>query len=236
MAKKEQAEPESEPENAAKVEEKRELAALSRRETPLVEEVLLFGRWSWEGLEVHDVGLQRYINLTPRIIPHTGGRHEHKRFWKSQISIVERFVNKILSPGLIGRKVKGRGASNHMGKKAKVLEIVEEAFALVELRTGQNPIQVLINAIENSAPREETTRITLGGISYPQAVDIAPQRRVDLAIKNLVQAAIGSTYNSAKSIEECFADELIAAANNDLTKSKAIARKDEIERIAVSAR
>ncbi|MHA1733009.1 MAG: 30S ribosomal protein S7 [Promethearchaeota archaeon] len=199
-------------------------------------EVLLFNKWSWENIEVSDMGLEMYINLEPKIVPHTGGRHEHKRFWKTNITIVERFVNKILSPGLIGRRIKGRKSSHQSGKKQKVLDIVEKAFTLVELKTGVNPIQVLVDAVVNAAPREETTRITLGGISYQQAVDIAPQRRIDIAVKNIVQAAIRTTYNSVKAIEECYADELIAAGSNNVNQSAALKRKDEIERIAVSAR
>lgn len=199
-------------------------------------EIRLFAKWTWSDVEVRDNSLANYIDLTPRLVPHTGGKHEHKRFWKSNISIVERVANKIMSPGLIGRKIKGRASSNHMGKKQKVLEILENCFTLVELKTGQNPIQVLVDALINCAPREETTRITLGGISYLQAVDIAPQRRVDLAIKNIVQAGIRNTYNNIKTIEECYADEIIAAARDDSNSSAAIKRKDEIERIAVSAR
>ncbi len=200
------------------------------------DEILLFGKWSWEDLEVRDIGLVKYINLEPRMMPHTGGRHEHKRFWKSNLSIVERFVNKMLSPGLIRRRIKGRNSSEHMGKKQKALDILEKAFTLIELRTGRNPIQVLVDSIVNAAPREETTRITLGGISYQQAVDIAPQRRIDLAIKHLIQAAIRATYNSVRTIEECYANELSAAGSDNANASAALKRKDEIERIAVSAR
>ena len=89
--------------------------------------------------------------------------------------------------------------------------------------------------MQNTAPREETTRISLGGISYQQAVDIAPQRRVDLGLKILVQSIVAGCYNNVKTIDEIIAKELILAARND-PNSKAVKRKDEIERVAVSAR
>lgn len=199
-------------------------------------EIKLFNRWSFENLEVNDPSLLKYINLQPIIIPHSGGKHEHKRFWKTErVSIVERFINKMLAPGLIGRRIKGRNSSINSGKKQKALKIVENSFSIIEKTSQKNPIQVLVDAVINSAPREETTRISLGGISYATAVDISPQRRVDLGIKLLVQAAVGSTYNNLKTIDECVASELLLAAQKS-QNSKAVRRRDEIERIAISAR
>jgi small subunit ribosomal protein S7 len=197
---------------------------------------MLFDRWSFEGLKVNDWTLVNYINLKPIIVPHSAGRHEHRRFWKSsKVSIIERFVNRLLAPGFIGSKIKGHKSSYNSGKKMKLLRSIENAFTLIEVNTGSNPIQVLIDAICNSAPREETTRIALGGISYASAVDIAPQRRVDLAIKYLVQAIGGRSHSNERQFALNLAQELIQAAQNS-QESKAVKRKDEIERIAISAR
>ena len=199
-------------------------------------DIKLFNKWSFNNLEVKDWTLENYINLRPVIIPHTAGRHEHKRFWKTtKISIIERFVNRLLAPGFIGSKIKGHKSSYSSGKKSKLLRNLENAFTLLELNSGQNPIQVLIDAICNSAPREETTRIAMGGISYASAVDVSPQRRVDLAIKHLVQAVASSSHSSERSFAENISRELILASQGNI-ESKAIKRKDEIERIAVSAR
>jgi small subunit ribosomal protein S7 len=199
-------------------------------------EIKLFNRWSYEGLTISDPSLESYINLTPVIIPHSGGKHEHKRFWKtSHVSFVERFINKMLAPGLVRRRIKGRGSAWNAGKKQKTLGIIQNAFTIIEQKTGKNPLQVLIDAIINAAPREETTKISLGGISYQTAVDIAPQRRVDLSIRLLVQGAVGQTYNALKTIDECIANEIIYAGQ-DSQNSRAIKRKDEMERIAISAR
>lgn len=199
-------------------------------------EIKLFNRWSYDGLSISDPSLVSYINLTPVIIPHSGGKHEHKRFWKTiHVSFVERFINKMLAPGLVRRRIKGRGSAWNAGKKQKTLGIIQNAFSIIEQKTGENPLQVMINAIINAAPREETTKISLGGISYQTAVDIAPQRRVDLSIRLLVQGAVGLTYNSLKTIDECIANEIIYAARDD-QNSRAIKRKDEMERISISAR
>lgn len=199
-------------------------------------DIKLFNKWSFSDIQVNDATLENYINLKPIIVPHSAGRHEHKRFWKtSKVSIIERFNNRLLSPGFIGSKIKGHKSSYNSGKKSKLLKSLKNAFTLIELLTGENPIQMLIDAIVNAAPREETTKIAMGGISYASAVDIAPQRRVDLAIKYIVQAIGARSHSNEKQFEENLAQELIMAANNS-QDSRAIKRKDEIERIAVSAR
>ncbi|MBN1215055.1 MAG: 30S ribosomal protein S7 [Candidatus Lokiarchaeota archaeon] len=199
-------------------------------------DIKLLDRWSYDDVEIKDWTLERYINLKKIIIPHSCGRHEKKTFWKtSKVSIIERFVNRLLSPGFIATKTKGRKSSYHQGKKSLILKTVMNAFILIELKTGKNPIQVLVDAISNTAPREEITRIAMGGISYSSAVDIAPQRRIDLAIKYLVQAIGTSAHGNIRTFEEAIAQELIQAAKNS-QDSKAVKKKDEIERISLSAR
>ena len=198
--------------------------------------ILLFDRWSFDGIEVKDISLVNYINLRPIIVPHSGGKHQHKKFWKTEhISVIERFINKMMTPGLVKKRIKGRGSSYDMGKKQQFISTIRNSFALIEARSKENPIQVLVKAIQHSAPREETTRISLGGISYQQAVDIAPQRRVDLGLKILVQSIVSSAYNNVKTIDEIVAKELMLAGKND-PNSRAVKRKDEIERVAISAR
>ncbi len=188
-----------------------------------VREIKLFGKWSYDGIVVRDPGLKRYICLKPVFLPHTGGRHARRRFGKAEIPIVERLMNKIMRPG------------KNMGKKHLAYNIVKKTFDLIYLKTGENPIQILVRAVENAAPREETTRIMYGGIVYHVAVDISPLRRIDIALKHLTEGARNKAFNNPMPIEEALAEELIAAANND-PRSYAIQRKEEIERIALSSR
>lgn len=186
-------------------------------------EVKLFGRWGYEKIVVRDPSLKKYISLRPVYVPHTGGRHEHQRFGKANVPIVERLINQLMKHG------------RNTGKKHLAYNIVKRAFELIELKTGENPLQVLVRAIENAGPREETTRIMYGGIVYHVAVDVSPLRRVDLALRFMTDGARESAFRSTKSIAECLAEEIIAAANND-PKSYAISKKEEIERIALSSR
>ncbi len=185
-------------------------------------DIKVFGKWD-TNVEIRDPSLKKYISLIPVYLPHTGGRHEHRRFGKAKVPIVERLINQIMRPG------------RNKGKKMLAYNIVKMAFEIIYARTSQNPIQILVKAIENAAPREEVTRIMYGGIVYYVAVDVAPQRRVDIALRNIVLGAREASFNNPKPIEEALADEIIAAANND-PKSFSIRKKEETERIALSSR
>jgi small subunit ribosomal protein S7 len=196
-----------------------------------------FEKWGIEGVEIRDLGLAKYIQLEPRVGLHQGGKQARKQFGKAEVPIVERLINKIMRSGPGVRKLGGKliRSAGACGKKYKAYNSVKKAFEIIEQRSGKNPIQVLIQALQNSAPREETTRISYGGITYHLAVDSAPQRRLDIALKNIADGAFATSFGSKKSIEECLADELILAANYDM-KSYAVARKEEAERIAKGAR
>jgi small subunit ribosomal protein S7 len=186
-------------------------------------EVKLFEKWSYGGFEVKDLGLQRYISVRPLVVPHTMGRHEHRRFRKANINIVERLVNNLMRPG------------QNAGKKAKVTNIVKQAFEIINVRTGKNPVEILVKAVENSAPCEDTTRISYGGVVYHMSVDISPQRRVDLALRHISEGARKAAINNPRSIEECLADELVLAASRDI-KSYGVSKRYEIERVAQANR
>ena len=188
-----------------------------------IEEIKLFGKWDFKEVEVRDPGLRRYICLRPVYVPHSMGRHEHKRFGKAEVNIVERLVNNLMRPG------------KNAGKKLRAINVVKNAFEIIHLRTGENPIQVLVRAIENSAPCEDTTRISYGGIVYHLAVDISPQRRLDLALRFICEGARQASFGNPKPLEECLAEEIILAANNDV-KSYAVSKRHEMERIALASR
>jgi small subunit ribosomal protein S7 len=192
-------------------------------QTAQPQEIKLFQKWSFKDIKVEDIGLQRYLNLTPMVVPHSMGRHEHQRFRKAKVNIVERLINNLMRPG------------KNAGKKAKVSNIVRETFEIINTRTGRNPIEVLVKAVENASPCEDTTRISYGGVVYHLSVDVAPQRRIDLAIRHIADGARLASANNPRSIQETLADELILASNKDI-KSAGVAKRNEIERVAQSSR
>ena len=181
----------------------------------------LFGEWDIGDIEFSDPSTARYLTVTP--IAHTMGRHANKQFQKSEISLVERLINRLMR------------TQENTGAKQRTTRIVREAFELIESRTDEHPVQVLVRAIEHAAPREETVRLKYGGISVPQAVDVAPQRRVDQALKFIAEGTQKSAYKSPQSAGEALASVLMGAADNDV-QSHAIAQKEERERVAAAAR
>jgi len=72
-------------------------------------------------------------------------------------------------------------------------------------------------------------------VVYHLSVDVAPQRRIDLAVRHITEGARAASVNNPRSIEECLADELVLASNNDI-KSAGISKRHEIERVAQSSR
>lgn len=184
-------------------------------------DALLFGRWEIGEIEYADPSTKRYIVVTP--IAHTMGRHAGKQFQKSEISIVERLINRLMQ------------TEENTGKKQQSLGIVRDAFEIVHDQTEENPIQVLVRAVENAGPREETVRLKYGGISVPKAVDVGPQRRVDQSLKFLAEGAHNASFKTATDASEALAQQLIGAGDYDV-QTYAINQKEEKERVAAAAR
>merc|ERR1711934_1150890 len=103
-------------------------------------------------------------------LPHTQGRYQKKRFRKATCPIVERLTNSLMMHG------------RNNGKKLMAVRIVEHAFEIIHLLTDKNPIQVVVEAIVNSGPREDSCRVGSAGVVRRQSVDISPLRRVNQAI------------------------------------------------------
>ena len=193
----------------------------------------IFNLYDMSEVKVEDEGLKDVINLDARLILKDAGRNVQK-MGKTKINIVERLMNRVATAGHRGKKhkiQKGRAT----GKYSKNMKIVLGALKLIEQRMKKNPVQVLVKAIENSAPRDETTVIEYGGARYPQAVDVSPLRRVNLALRWLVHGASDKAFNKKKNIVEALAEEIILASENN-GESFAMRKKNESEKQADSAR
>ena len=193
--------------------------------------ILLFRKWHLSEIEIKDIGLKTAISLKKTIMPMDFGRSALRRFNKADVNIVERLVNKMMHFGKKNAKNTGRMA----GKKIHVYNIVKTSFEIIHLKTGKNPVEVLVRAIENSAPNEDTTRIVYGGTVYHVSVDVAPIRRVDLALRFIADGGKEATFSNPKPIEEFLSEHLILSANND-PASPSVKRKNELERIAQASR
>ena len=179
-------------------------------------------KYNQDEVMVEDKGLARYINLDTENI-YLGAVFANKMFATSKIPVVERLINNIMR------------TKKYNGKKIKAYKVVRSTFEIIDNRTKKNPLQIFVHAIQNSAPKEEATRLRFGGILVPKAVDTAPQRRLDIALRNICTGAVNASHKNKKRIEYILADEIIKASKNDVS-SFSVGKKNEIERVAKSAR
>ena len=133
-------------------------------------------------------------------LPHTALRYQVKRFRKAQCPIVERLTNSLMRHG------------RNSGKKLLAARIMKHTLEIIHLLTDQNPVQVVVDAIANAGPREDSTRVGSAGVARRQGVDVSPFRRVNQAIYLLTNGAREASFRNVKTIAECLADELINAA------------------------
>ena len=198
----------------------------------------LFNKYDLEGIQIDDLSLRQVISLKATNVPHSFGRHAKKPFGKEKVNVVERLANKLMRGGT-GEKTSGKVIRTHgnmQGKKLHALRIVEDALDIVAKQTNDNPVQVLVKALQNSAPREDVTRVSFGGVSYQVATDVSATRRLDLSLRNITLAAIMGSFNKGRGLETALANEIIATAKGDTQASYAMRKRDEMERMARSAR
>jgi small subunit ribosomal protein S7 len=193
----------------------------------------IFDLYDLSEIEIKDPGLKNVINLKPKLILKSHGRNVQK-FGQTKVNVVERLMNRLATAGHRGKKHKIMlGTST--GKYSKNMKIILETFELIEKRTKKNPVQILIKAIENVAPRDEVTMIEYGGARYPQAVDVSPLRRVNLSLRWIIHGASDKAFNKKKTIIQSLTDEIIMASEQN-GESFAMRKKKESEAQADSAR
>jgi small subunit ribosomal protein S7 len=193
----------------------------------------IFDKYDISEIVVQDQGLKSVINLKPKLILKNQGRNVVK-FGQTKVNIVERLMNKLAVGGHRGKKHKIE-KGNATGKYTKNMGIILDCLEMIEKKTGKNPVQVLVTAIENIAPRDEITVIEYGGARYPQAIDVAPIRRVNLSLKYLIHGAGDKAFGKKKTITQALAEEIMMAADNN-GESFAVRKKKESESQADSAR
>jgi small subunit ribosomal protein S7 len=193
----------------------------------------LFDLFDVSNVMIKDAALRPYINVSAKILVKSHGRNIEK-FGNAKINIVERLANRLGVAGHVGKKHKlitnwSTGKYNkNMGTVLKVMKIIEK-------KTGKNSMQVLIDAVEKGSPRDEITVIEHAGARYPQAVDCSPMRRVNLAVRWMVQGAYGKSFGKKKKIAETLAEEIMAASEGSM-ESSAVKKKTESEAQADSSR
>jgi len=193
----------------------------------------IFDMYDISEINVKDPGLKAVINLNPQLALKSYGRN-YQKFGQVKTNIIERLINRLAVAGHRGKKHKII-LGHSTGKYTKNMNLILDAFKLIEKKTSKNPIKVFVQAIENTSPRDEVTLIEYGGAKYPQAVDVSPLRRVNLSIRWIVQGASDKAFNKKKTIAQGLAEEIVMASDNN-GDSFAIRKRNESEKQADSAR
>ena len=193
----------------------------------------IFDIYETKEVQVTDLGLKRYINLDEKLTLKNQGRNIEK-FGKVKVNVVERLIGLLGVPGHRGKKHKIQTGWSS-GKYNKNAKTVLKTLSIIQKKTNQNPIQVIVKAIENATPRDEVTVIEYGGARYPQAVDVSPLRRLNLALRNIVHGAYDKAFGKKTNIADALANEIVLASQNS-NESFAWSKKNESEKQADSAR
>jgi small subunit ribosomal protein S7 len=112
------------------------------------------------------------------------------------------------------------------GKKSAAEKIIYGAFDIIEKKTGQDPLKVFHEAIENVKPAVEVRSRRVGGATYQVPVEVRASRRQTLAIRWLVDLCRKRSENT---MTERLSGELLDAANN---RGAAVKKREDTHRMA----
>jgi small subunit ribosomal protein S7 len=112
------------------------------------------------------------------------------------------------------------------GKKSVAEQIIYGALGIMEKKTGQNPLKIFHDAIDNVKPAVEVRSRRVGGATYQVPVEVRAERRQALAIRWIVEMARGRSENT---MMERLSAELLDAANN---RGAAVKKREDTHRMA----
>ena len=112
------------------------------------------------------------------------------------------------------------------GKKSVAEQIVYRAMEVISQKSGKDPIEVFMTALNNARPMVEVKSRRVGGANYQVPVEVRASRRTALAMRWLREAA---RKRGEKSMELRLAGELIDASEG---RGGAIKKREEVHRMA----
>ena len=116
------------------------------------------------------------------------------------------------------------------GKKTKAQEIVYNAMKIIAERTKEDPLKLLMKAVETVKPKLETKSRRVGGATYQVPVEVPDERGTSLAVRWIVKFA---RERQGKSMEEKLAAEILDAIAK---KGGAFKKREDTHKMAESNR
>ena len=134
----------------------------------------------------------------------------------------------VLPDPMYGSKLVTKLINNVMydGKKGVAQTIVYDAFAIVEAKVGQNPLEIFQEALNNLKPALEVKARRVGGSTYQVPMDVRPERQQTLALRWLIGYA---RKRSERTMAERLAAEIMDARNS---MGGAFKKREETHRMA----
>ena len=134
----------------------------------------------------------------------------------------------VLPDPLYNSKLVTRLINNIMydGKKGVAQKIVYGAFEIIADKTGNNPLEVFEQAMNNVMPVLEVKAKRIGGATYQVPIEVKPERRQALALRWLTMF---SRKRGEKTMEDKLANEIMDAANGT---GSAVKRKEDMHKMA----
>ena len=114
------------------------------------------------------------------------------------------------------------------GKRTRAERIVYDALAVVEKKTGAEPVSTLKRAVDNVRPQLEVRSRRVGGATYQVPVEVRPRRATTLAVRWIVSYARGRREHT---MAERLANELLDAGNGI---GASVKRRDDLQKMAES--
>ncbi len=122
---------------------------------------------------------------------------------------------------------------NHLmkaGKKSKAEKIFYSAMEIIRQKSGEEPLKIFHQALENARPRMEVRSRRIGGATYQIPIEVPEHRAISLSMRWILNAA---REREGKSMQEKLAAELLDAAQN---RGAAIRKREETHRMAEANR
>ena len=116
------------------------------------------------------------------------------------------------------------------GKKSVAQRTFYRAMNLIEKRTGEDPLKVFKQGVENARPFMETKSRRVGGATYQVPIEVSPRRRTSLGLRWLINS---SRARTEKTMHERLAGELIEASSS---RGGAVKKKEDTHRMAEANR
>ena len=114
------------------------------------------------------------------------------------------------------------------GKKGVAQKVVYGAFDIISEKTGKNPLEVFVAALDNIMPSLEVKARRVGGATYQVPIEVRPNRRQTLGLRWLTNY---SRARSEKTMRERLAGEIMDAANNT---GSSVKKREDTHKMAES--